>query len=80
MPSEVEKNLPATNEGYGTQEYWCVVCPRPRQTPELTISRETRYTKYAIMKSKGDATDGQRRSWDDFRLVLDAYLPAAILG
>jgi hypothetical protein len=23
MPSEVEKNLPATNEGYGTQEYWC---------------------------------------------------------
>jgi hypothetical protein len=24
MPSEAEKNLPATNEGYGTQEYWYV--------------------------------------------------------
>lgn len=22
MPSTVDKNLPPTNEGYGTQEYW----------------------------------------------------------
>lgn len=25
MPREIEKNLPATNEGYGTKEYWCVL-------------------------------------------------------
>lgn len=53
---------------------------RPRQTLELTIIRETRYTKYAIMKSGGNATDGQRRPWNDVRLVLDAYLPAAVFG
>jgi hypothetical protein len=25
MPSHIEENLPPTNEGYGTKDYWCVI-------------------------------------------------------
>lgn len=43
---KVEENLPATNEGYGTREYWCV----PSEESQLT-DREQRYT--ACVKSSG---------------------------
>jgi hypothetical protein len=29
MPSKIEENLPPTNEGYGTKEYWYARYPRP---------------------------------------------------
>lgn len=58
MPSKIEENLPPTNEGYGTKEYWSVDGedstgpPGPADIVQGAAIYQVRTRSYAWLRSR----------------------------